>query len=311
MNLLDSFLDECRSAIESGSDAVHSVVTNALSDPERFGAAVRERPKPWFFAADEVMTVFCTDGRPGSASAPHDHGTWSVLGCFSGAEESWWYEPHDGGLTSVGTGLLRSGDAHQLRADVVHSVMNRWNAPNGIVHVYAGNFLALDRHIWDPVSGVRHQAGLAEPYAPLPGSSGPAIQVTADSSGPSLAGTAFVALAVDDVPAVSDWLTATFGLQSLTDDRDSCAVDEQYRYLLEPSSLTIVGVHRRADASAGGIDHVALRVPGLEALDQWRTQLETVNAGPSPITRWNYGSFVEVVGPEQIRIRLFVPERRA
>jgi hypothetical protein len=246
------------------------------------------------------MTVFCTDGRPGSASAPHDHGTWSVLGCFAGAEESWWHRLTDGGLTTVGTAILRAGEAHQLPAEAVHSVMNRWDSPNAMVHVYAGNFLALDRHIWDPVSGVRHQAGLAEPHAPLPGSTGPAPHAGSEPDRLSLGGTAFVALAVDDVRAMSTWLTATFGLQSL-----------EYRYLLEPASLTIVGVHRRTGGSASGLDHVALRIPGLDALNQWHAALSETDVAPSAITRWNFGSFTEVVGPEGVRFRLFVPERRS
>jgi predicted metal-dependent enzyme (double-stranded beta helix superfamily) len=146
------------------------VLRLALSDHERLGAAIRSRPKPWFFIADDVLTLFCTDGRPGNASAPHDHGSWSVLGCFEGSEESWWYETDPvSGIRHVGSGVLRAGDAHCLPADAIHAVMNRWQTPNGVVHIYQGNFLAAERHIWDPVTGERHAADLSEPLAPVAG----------------------------------------------------------------------------------------------------------------------------------------------
>jgi predicted metal-dependent enzyme (double-stranded beta helix superfamily) len=165
---LDKFIDDCRAAVAVDQPTAHAVVAEALADPERFDAAMRTRAQPWFFAADDTMTLFCTDGRVGSASAPHNHGTWSVLGCFLGAEESWWHRDNPGsGLVTVGSGILRAGDVHSLPPDAIHAVMNRWNVPNGIVHLYAGNFLMMERHIWDPVTLERHVAGLAEPHAPL------------------------------------------------------------------------------------------------------------------------------------------------
>lgn len=164
---IDSFISDCRDAVGISQDAVHDVVRTALVDPERFAATMIQRPKPWFFAADDDLTVFCTSGAPGTASAPHDHATWSVLGCFAGAEESWWHEPTNDALSTVGHGVSRAGDSHALPADAVHSVMNRWDTPNGVVHVYAGNFLALERTLWDPVTNERTPAGLKEMTAPL------------------------------------------------------------------------------------------------------------------------------------------------
>jgi predicted metal-dependent enzyme (double-stranded beta helix superfamily) len=166
---LDRFIDDCRAAVLLGQAAAHTVVAEALSDPERFAAVVQARPQPWFFAADGMMTLFCTEGAAGSASSPHSHGTWSVLGCFAGAEESWWHrEDDEAGLVAVGNGFLQAGDVHSLPSDAIHATMNRWDTPNGVVHLYAGNFLAIERHIWDPVTFQRHLSGLALPHAPLP-----------------------------------------------------------------------------------------------------------------------------------------------
>jgi predicted metal-dependent enzyme (double-stranded beta helix superfamily) len=314
MDILDTFLTDCRDAVGTGQQAVLGVVSQTLTDPERFAAAVRARPKPWFFAADDEVTVFCTEARPGSASAPHSHGTWSVLGCFDGSEESWWHRPAEPSsgmdrLDVVGSGVLRAGEAHALASDVVHAVMNRWTSPNGIVHVYAGNFLASERHIWDPVTGERHDAGLSEPLAPSDTDAPPAV---ASTSLP-LAGTAFAALSVTHVDEVTNWLANALGLQALTTQDDTCAVGEEFVYLIEPSSLTIVGVHQAPSGQGTGVtglDHLALRVPTMASLEQWRTSLEAAGHQPSAITQWRFGTFTQVVGPDGVTVRLFVPAVR-
>ena len=208
MDILDRLLTDTRDAMDSGQDAVTRVLDTALIDHERLGAAIRTRPKPWFFAADETLTVFCTEGQPGNASAPHDHGTWSVLGCFDGSEESWWHETDNtnsvSGLRHTGSGVLRAGQAHALPADAIHAVMNRWTTPNGIIHIYQGNFLAADRHIWDPITNERHAAGLSEPLAPAPHPRAAFAAVGETNAKPTLAGTAFAAVTVNNLPAATE-----------------------------------------------------------------------------------------------------------
>jgi hypothetical protein len=112
---IDTFVSDCRDAANTGQDAVHDVVRIAITDPDRFAAALIQRPKPWFFAVDDDITVFCTSGAPGTASAPHDHATWSVLGCFAGAEESWRHETTAEELTTNGHSVLRAGESHACR----------------------------------------------------------------------------------------------------------------------------------------------------------------------------------------------------
>ncbi len=312
VDTLDQLLNDIREAMPVGQAAVAAVTKAALTDPERVASAIRSRPKPWFFTADETMTVFCTEGRPGNASAPHDHGTWSVLGCFEGAEESWWYETDEAtGVRQVNSGVLRSGDSHSLPADAIHSVMNRWNTPNGVLHIYAGNFLAADRHIWDPVTGERHVAGLSEPLAPSHVAFTRDQEPTTSADRPVLAGTAFVAVSVGELQSATKWLADAFGLRTLTTEADSCAVDQPFSYLIEPSSLTIVGLHKAEAVQAkAGLDHVALRVPSMTELEKWQQDLSIRGLNPSPITAWDFGSFVDVVGPAELTIRLFVPAVR-
>jgi predicted metal-dependent enzyme (double-stranded beta helix superfamily) len=311
MDALDVLLTNTREAMTNGQDAVAEALRDALRDPDRLGAAIRTRPKPWFFAADETMTVFCTEGRPGNASAPHDHGAWAVLGCFDGSEESWWHETSQDGLVQVGSGVLRTGEAHSLPDTAVHAVMNRWNAPNGIIHIYHGNFLAAERHVWDPITNAKHPAGLSEPLAPTNYHHLRTETTEPASSMPALAGTAFAAINVVNLANASHWMSEAFGLQTLTTEDTSCSTDEQFRYLIEPASLTIVGLHSaRSPQPAAGLEHVALRVPSIAQLEQWHHDLNNRNLNPSPITQWNFGTFIDVIGPEQLTVRLFVPAVR-
>jgi predicted metal-dependent enzyme (double-stranded beta helix superfamily) len=273
MDILDQLLADARDAMGADQTAVTDVLQTALDDHERLAAAIRSRPKPWCFSADDTMTVFCTEGRPGNASPPHDHGTWSVLGCFDGSEESWWHQADSDGLRHIGSGVLRAGDTHSLPADAIHSVMNRWDTPNGIVHIYNGNFLAADRHIWDPVTSSRHPAGLAEPLAPAH-QTRPATPSDDTDIKPALAGTAFAAVTVNSLGAAGQWMTDAFGLRTLTTHDDSCAVDQRYNYLIEPVSLTIIGIHQASEPQTrAGLDHVALRVPTIAQLERWHESL--------------------------------------
>jgi hypothetical protein len=310
MDLIDELQAQAREAMSAGQGAVNDVLADVLKDHERFSAALRRRPKPWFFAADDTMTLFCTEGRAGNASAPHDHGTWSVLGCFDGAEESWWLEIADGALRHTGSGVLRAGDVHALPANAIHAVMNRWNQPNGVVHIYAGNFLATERSIWDPVTHQRHGAGLAEPLAPAAASiRAPAGEIDDDQL--VLGGTAFAAVAVRDISQTATWLSDAFGMNLLTDDNDSCAVELPYAYLIEASSLTIVGLHRnQRNSGTAGLEHVALRVASLAQLERWHHHLTEGGFEPSGLTAWSFGTFFDVTGPDQLTVRLLVPAVR-
>jgi predicted metal-dependent enzyme (double-stranded beta helix superfamily) len=319
MDPIDTLIRDCRDASSSGQSAVHAVVALALVDHERLVSALRAKPAPWFFAADDLITMFCTEARAGSASAPHDHGLWSVLGCVTGAEESWWHKADDHRLDTLGHTVLRAGEVHSLSDTAVHSVMNRWDAPNVVVHVYGGNFLGVDRHIWDPITGQRHPGGLAEPYAPLhldmpsgmeAGQAEPDRKEVAETNSDrlSLAGTAFAALAVNDLSAVVAWFKDTFGLTSLASEAETCAAEEdRFTYLIEPGSLTAIGIHQRPKPLEAGLDHLALRVTSVDALHHWREHLVDVGANPTPVTAWQFGTFIEVVGPEGLKIRLFVP----
>jgi hypothetical protein len=92
---------------------------------------------------------------------------------------------------------------------------------------------------------------------------------------------------------------------------DRCAIDDRFNYLIEPASLTIIGLHATgASSTRAHLEHVALRVASLQHLRQWHDDLSQRGFNPSAITTWSFGTFVDVVGPQQLTVRLFVPAVR-
>lgn len=166
MDALEKLIDACRAA-SGGPDRMPAVRSEvAAADLDAVLAAVRGRPEPWFFAAATDLTVFATAGRPGSGSAPHDHGLWAVIACLEGAEGSRRYEERDGVLVETSVGRLGPGEVHALPAEAIHAVFNCWSEANVMLHIYGGDFLAARKRVWDPISGACSELALVEPLAP-------------------------------------------------------------------------------------------------------------------------------------------------
>ena len=167
MDALDELIDACRGAT-AGPDPMSGVrAVVAAADLDEVLVAVRAGPEPWFFAASDDLTVFATAGRPGSGSAPHDHGLWAVTTCLVGTEGSRCFEEHDGALVEVGLRRLEAGEVHGLPAAAIHAVFNCWAEPNVVLHLYGGDFLGAPKRVWDPVDGTCSKLGLVEPLVPV------------------------------------------------------------------------------------------------------------------------------------------------
>lgn len=169
MDPLDDLIIRCQT-LASGDDPAATIRDAVESaDLAAVGRAVLARPKPWFFHTDDHLTVFATQGQPGTGSAPHDHGLWAVLACLEGSEGSRRYEARSGQLVETGLRRLDPGDVHGLAGEAIHAVFNCWTEPNLVLHLYGGDFLAASKHVWDPISGARSALGLAQPLAPIDG----------------------------------------------------------------------------------------------------------------------------------------------
>lgn len=167
MDMLDALIAAC-SGSASGPEPMESV-RGIVAGYDLVGLAetVRGRPEPWFFSVGPSLTVFATASRPGSGSAPHDHGLWAVIACLAGREGYRQYDIAASGLVENGIGEIHTGEVHALPAETVHAVFNCWVEPNLVLHLYGGDFLSAPKSVWDPVTSARFALGLAEPLVPV------------------------------------------------------------------------------------------------------------------------------------------------
>lgn len=166
MDMLDALIATCSDAAASPEpmEMVRDIV--AGYDLAGLAETVQGRPEPWFFNVGPSLTLFATAGRPGSGSAPHDHGLWAVIACLAGREGSRRYDVADGRLVETGIGEIHTGEVHALPAEAIHAVFNCWAEPNLVLHLYGGDFLSAPKRVWSPVTGAFFALGLAEPLVP-------------------------------------------------------------------------------------------------------------------------------------------------
>lgn len=85
---------------------------------------------------------------------PHDHRVWAVIGIYTGREDNifWRRLPAEEGgrVEAAGARALSERDAVLLGENLIHSVTNPIPRLIGAIHVYGGDFFAIDRSEWDP-----------------------------------------------------------------------------------------------------------------------------------------------------------------
>jgi len=82
---------------------------------------------------------------------PHNHHMWAVIGIYTGREDNiFWRRLPDGRVEAAGAQSLGERDAVPLGRDIIHSVTNPIPRLTGAIHVYGGDFFAMQRSEWDP-----------------------------------------------------------------------------------------------------------------------------------------------------------------
>ena len=156
----EQFISDCRSALQ-GDRASRNVreivgravadapaVIRALGEPESGGVGVLHR--------SNELTVLNVLWPKGMIVMPHNHALWAVIGVYDGREDNilWRQLPEDanGRIEAAGAKTLGTGDTIAFGADVIHSVVNPLGRVTGAIHVYGGDFFAVNRSEWDPDS---------------------------------------------------------------------------------------------------------------------------------------------------------------
>jgi predicted metal-dependent enzyme (double-stranded beta helix superfamily) len=157
---LDRFVADCHAAVaaDPSHKAVREVVARAVAEP---GAVLRGLGEPQRAGLIRLhqspeLTILNVVWGPMMTIMPHNHRMWAVIGIYSGREDNIFWRrvgEGEGGRSRVeaaGAKALSTGDCTALGADIVHSVTNPIPRLTGAIHVYGGDFFAVERSEWDP-----------------------------------------------------------------------------------------------------------------------------------------------------------------
>jgi predicted metal-dependent enzyme (double-stranded beta helix superfamily) len=150
---VDDIVARCRAALDEHTPvlAVRDVLDELVASPggleQALGPVERGGITTLHNAAD--LTVLHVAWTPGMAINPHEHRMWAVIGMYGGQEDNSFYRRATNGLETAGGRELPAGDVLVLGDDVIHSVANSRRDFAVALHVYGGDFYAVERSEWD------------------------------------------------------------------------------------------------------------------------------------------------------------------
>jgi predicted metal-dependent enzyme (double-stranded beta helix superfamily) len=155
---LERFIADCLAARaeDPSHKAVREVLARAVSNPaavlEGLGAPTRAGLHSLYRGTD--LTILNVVWGPGMTLMPHNHRMWAVIGIYSGREDNIFWRRVRGDATgrveAAGAKALCEKDAEPLGRDIIHSVTNPLSRLTAAIHVYGGDFYAVERSEWDP-----------------------------------------------------------------------------------------------------------------------------------------------------------------
>jgi len=151
---LDRFIADCRAAhaADRSHKAVREVVARAVSEP---GAVLKMLGEPTRGEVQKIyhspeLTILNVIWAPYMTIYPHNHRMWAVIGVYTGREDNIFWRKKDQKVEAAGAQALCVRDAVPLGQDIIHSVTNPIPRLTGAIHVYGGDFFAMERSEWDP-----------------------------------------------------------------------------------------------------------------------------------------------------------------
>ena len=153
---LDQFVADLRASLsERSRQATKEVVARAVSDPgallDVIGVPSKSGIKVLHHAAD--LTIINVAWGPRQMTFPHNHLLSAVIGMYGGREDNmfWRRLPNSDRfqIEAAGGHALGLGDVTVLGRDIIHSVVNPLSKISGAIHVYDGDFLNIERSMWD------------------------------------------------------------------------------------------------------------------------------------------------------------------
>jgi len=153
---LEQFIADIRASLaERSRQATREVVARAVADPaallRRIGEPTRAGVEVLHHAPD--LTIINVIWAPKQITLAHDHHLAAVIGMYDGREDNIFWRrvpnPAKHQIEAAGGAALGKGDVTVLGRDIIHSVVNPLARMSGAIHVYDGDFFAVQRSMWD------------------------------------------------------------------------------------------------------------------------------------------------------------------
>jgi len=154
---LDQFIADCQQAVrdDPSHKFVREVVARAVANPnevlKNVGEPTQGAMVPLYRSPE--LTILNVVWAPRMNLLPHNHKMWAVIGIYTGREDNIFWRrvgENPANIEAAGAKALSERDAFPLGHDIIHSVINPIPRLTGALHVYGGDFFAVDRSEWDP-----------------------------------------------------------------------------------------------------------------------------------------------------------------
>ncbi len=153
---LDQFIADLRASLaERSRQATKDVVARAVADPAALIRVLGEPEKGGIKVLHSApdLTVINLAWTPHQITLPHNHRLAAVIGMYGGREDNMFWRrvpnPQKYQIEAAGGTALGTGDVTVLGHDIIHSVVNPLARISAAIHVYDGDFLAMERSMWD------------------------------------------------------------------------------------------------------------------------------------------------------------------
>lgn len=151
----ERFIEACAAALKERSPhlAIQELVREAVSRPSEVQYALGTPTQAGIQTVhrSDELTILNVIWAPLMQLYPHDHRTWAVIGIYGGQEDNAFYRRRKEGigLDLVNGRSLSEEETISLGPDAIHAVTNPKRKLTGAIHVYGGDFFAIERSEWD------------------------------------------------------------------------------------------------------------------------------------------------------------------
>jgi predicted metal-dependent enzyme (double-stranded beta helix superfamily) len=150
---VERFIEDVKRARKEADSqkAVHEVLSRAVSDPGAMLAAIGEPTAVGLhslYRADD-LTILNVVWAPLMVLLPHNHNMWATNGIYTGREDNILWERRGPVIEARGAEALSEKEVFGLPVDAIHSVTNPIGKLTGAIHIYGGDFFAVQRSEWD------------------------------------------------------------------------------------------------------------------------------------------------------------------